>query len=132
MSELMRRYEEARALLARCQKALCRSGWEDGEKDGEVLDAVMSFLGHEQLEDEHFGAYVPMVNEKYAIWSFQHNAWWAPLSRGYVHNLAHAGRYDREEARSICLGANYLKGPVIEEAMVPLTDDMSSQPQVSP
>lgn len=43
-----------------------------------------------------------MDKPKYLIWSNEHRAWWRPKSRGYTINMDRAGRYDREEAISIC------------------------------
>lgn len=40
------------------------------------------------------------------IWSFEHNAWWAPASRGYTTAEANAGLYDRTEAEEIVRQAN--------------------------
>lgn len=38
----------------------------------------------------------------YLIWSNEHRAWWRPNSRGYTTSVIRAGRYEREEAISIC------------------------------
>lgn len=48
---------------------------------------------------------------KCVIWSNEHNAWWAPNSRGYVVDRKSAGRYIVEEAKKICEGANRNTGP---------------------
>lgn len=39
------------------------------------------------------------------IFSREHNAWWAPDSRGYKLTEQAAGRYSLEEAEAICKGA---------------------------
>lgn len=41
----------------------------------------------------------------YAVWSNEHCAWWGANHSGYCTRLAGAGRYSREEALSICIGA---------------------------
>ena len=41
----------------------------------------------------------------YVIWSNEHRAWWGPDRRGYCSRLADAGRYDRESALGVCIGA---------------------------
>ena len=38
---------------------------------------------------------------QYVIWSFEHNAWWAPDRCGYVLDIDKAGRYDATEAGDI-------------------------------
>ena len=38
----------------------------------------------------------------FAIWSDEHNAWWAPDREGYVSSLARAGLYTEAEADEIC------------------------------
>lgn len=44
--------------------------------------------------------------EKWLIWSIEHNGWWAPAERGYVHNKDDAGVYSYEQACEIVAGAN--------------------------
>lgn len=44
-------------------------------------------------------------SSEYVIWSNEHRAWWAPDKRGYRAKLADAGRYSREDALAICIGA---------------------------
>jgi hypothetical protein len=44
--------------------------------------------------------------ELWVIWSFEHDAWWAPRRMGYVSDLALAGRYTHEEALVIEAQAN--------------------------
>lgn len=48
-----------------------------------------------------------MSNEKYLIWSNEHNSWWRPASSGYTNHIAASGRYERAEAINICKGANF-------------------------
>jgi hypothetical protein len=48
-----------------------------------------------------------MNKEWFLIWSNEHRAWWMPGSRGYTTLADRAGRYTREQALSICNGANY-------------------------
>lgn len=37
----------------------------------------------------------------YLIWSFEHNAWWAPARQGYTEIIEQAGRYTAAEAGEI-------------------------------
>lgn len=64
------------------------------------------------------------MNEKYYIWSWEHNSWWAPNERGYVSKKSIAGVYSYKDALRICLGANisfYAHGAEMpNEAMVPI------------
>jgi hypothetical protein len=53
------------------------------------------------------------------IWSFEHNAWWAPDECGYVGDAGQAGRYSLERAEEICRRANIA---AINEAIVPLPE----------
>jgi hypothetical protein len=41
------------------------------------------------------------MNE-YLIWSFEHDAWWAPDRRGYTRDIEQAGVYTAQEAGAIC------------------------------
>lgn len=43
--------------------------------------------------------------EVYLVWSNEHRAWWGPNHCGYNTHLSHAGRYTRDEALAICVGA---------------------------
>lgn len=45
------------------------------------------------------------------IWSFEHNAWWAPESCGYTQDVASAGLYERAKAVQICRDANIACAP---------------------
>ena len=47
--------------------------------------------------------------EPWVIWSFEHDAWWAPGRCGYVLELAQAGRYTEAEARDIEADANFVR-----------------------
>lgn len=47
--------------------------------------------------------------EPWVIWSFEHDAWWAPGRCGYVLELAQAGRYTEAEARDIEAHANIIR-----------------------
>jgi hypothetical protein len=47
--------------------------------------------------------------EPWVIWSFEHDAWWAPGRCGYVLDLAQAGRYTEPEARDIETRANIVE-----------------------
>ena len=39
----------------------------------------------------------------YVIWSYEHQAWWKPASRGYTTELIEAGWYTAEEAGQIVM-----------------------------
>lgn len=41
----------------------------------------------------------------YLVWSNEHSAWWGPNNAGYYSKIEAAGRYTREEALGICIGA---------------------------
>lgn len=47
-----------------------------------------------------------MTRAVWVIWSFEHDAWWAPGECGYVLDLADAGRYTETRAREIEARAN--------------------------
>lgn len=47
-----------------------------------------------------------MIEEKFWIWSIEHNAWWRPMERGYTHEIQDAGIYTKEKAVEICFHAN--------------------------
>jgi hypothetical protein len=60
-------------------------------------------------------------NAPWVVWSFEHDAWWAPGRLGYVQDLAAAGRYTKLEAIEIERHANqYLRDGVIREQALPL------------
>lgn len=60
-SELWKRYEQSRQLLRRCVKALGRTGWQEGEKDGDVSDEVLNWLSQDELESQIFPDPIPWV-----------------------------------------------------------------------
>ena len=41
----------------------------------------------------------------YVVWSNEHRMWWGSNHAGYCSKLATAGRYSREDALGICIGA---------------------------
>ena len=55
------------------------------------------------------------AEDRYCIWSFEHDAWWGPNHRGYTRELAQAGRYNAAEAGRILASANIVRE---EERMV--------------
>lgn len=57
------------------------------------------------------------MSDEVLIWSFEHNAWWAPAACGYVATVAEAGLYTLATAIDICARANIAR---INEAIVPL------------
>jgi hypothetical protein len=67
-----------------------------------------------------------MDEQLYYIWSFEHDAWWAPKENGYIEDWHGAGKYTLKQALEICQGANrsfhggYAEMP--NEAMVPVKD----------
>ena len=70
-----------------------------------------------------------MIVQRFRIWSFQHDQWWAPYSMGYVSDIRMAGIYSLEEAIVLCKHANLcprwddeeMHAPY--EAMVPVDHD---------
>lgn len=42
---------------------------------------------------------------EYLVWSNEHKAWWGPNHAGYNTCIEWAGRYSREDALGICIGA---------------------------
>jgi hypothetical protein len=62
-----------------------------------------------------------VVDEPWVVWSFEHNAWWAPDWCGYTPDLAQAGRYSEADARDIEERANRcLRGGRLHELAMPL------------
>lgn len=57
-----------------------------------------------------------MEQDLVKIWSFEHDAWWGPDSRGYYIDEESAGLYERKEAEEIVHRANY--GGLFHEAIV--------------
>jgi len=47
--------------------------------------------------------------DRYVIWSFEHDAWWAPARRGYTRELEEAGHYAGTEAADIVAEANLVQ-----------------------
>jgi hypothetical protein len=47
--------------------------------------------------------------DRYVIWSFEHDAWWAPGRRGYTRELEEAGHYAGTEAADIVAEANLVQ-----------------------
>lgn len=56
---------------------------------------------------------------KWLIWSIEHDRWWAPNHRGYVHSKALAGRYSYDDALAIVTEANWGLSDVPNEVMCP-------------
>ena len=54
---------------------------------------------------------------KYVIWSFEHDAWWAPREQGYVRDLASAGRYEAADAGRIVVNSVWLDEVAVLEAI---------------
>lgn len=87
--------------------------------DDVALDAAMEKLalcGHANgritrnkvaLAIEAYGAARAGGEQKFLIWSNEHNAWWRPNSQGYTHSIEAAGRYSLKEAISVSNQANY-------------------------
>lgn len=63
------------------------------------------------------------MNDKWLIWSIEHNAWWAPKRNGYVEDVREAGQYSYDEAIEIVQKANqYITMELLppNEAMIKL------------
>ena len=45
-------------------------------------------------------------DDRWLIWSYEHDAWWRPGAWGYTRELAEAGRYSGAEAERIIQRAN--------------------------
>jgi len=67
-----------------------------------------------------------MTDTKWIIWSFEHKAWWMPLSRGYTEKVENAGKYSYEEAVKIVTSANAYGR--INEAMLPEVSNVRTAP----
>ena len=52
---------------------------------------------------------------KYLIWSFKHDCWWAPNSRGYTPDIELAGRYSAHDAGEIVTNSILLESIAICE-----------------
>lgn len=48
-----------------------------------------------------------MTEQKWVIWSNEHDAWWRPNRNGYTTLFRDAGLYTYDEAVHICAGANW-------------------------
>jgi len=48
-------------------------------------------------------------DDRWLIWSYEHDAWWGPGGWGYTSVLAKAGHYERAEADRIVAKANIVK-----------------------
>lgn len=57
------------------------------------------------------------MEEHYMIWSYEHNAWWAPEARGYTRNHMAAGNFTRDQA--LWHLSNSLVGGAMDEIIVP-------------
>jgi len=64
--------------------------------------------------------------QRYLIWSIEHNAWWRPHKNGYTSKVSDAGSYSETEAFGIVFYANFaLKENdrfIPDEALVPHND----------
>jgi hypothetical protein len=67
-----------------------------------------------------------MSEAKYLIISFEHNAFWAPNERGYTKVIEKAGRYTKEKAEKICLGANEYLEPTNPYEVAVLAPEVES------
>jgi len=59
-----------------------------------------------------------MENEKFIIWSIEHNAWWMADQCGYTKIRDKAGTYSYQEACEIIEGANKYSEDKPNEAMI--------------
>lgn len=59
-----------------------------------------------------------MNNDKWLIWSMEHEAWWGPNHREYFTLKSSAGRYTFDEACEIVRSANKYRGDNPNEAMI--------------
>ena len=63
------------------------------------------------------------------IWSFEHDAWWAPDSKGYTSVEVEAGLYPRDHAEKIVASANYgrsLNEEIVELVTPPLKEQTAA------
>jgi len=70
-----------------------------------------------------------VANDRVKIWSFEHDAWWRPDSRGYTTQEADAGLYERKEAEEIVKHANYggsLNEEIVEIVTPPLKEQIAA------
>lgn len=87
---------------------------------------VQHCLCDRHLDEKLEEAVEEATENRYLIWSFEHDAWWRPASIGYTKNRTEAGEYSFKEAMKIVLGANIhfsSQDPdkMPNEAMVPLS-----------
>lgn len=61
----------------------------------------------------------------WVVWSYEHDAWWAPNQCGYATSLLQAGLYTEAEAKAIEEGAN--RGGVRNEEARPLKDAIEAE-----
>lgn len=47
-----------------------------------------------------------MIENKYFIWSYEHDAWWRPDFCGYSKDINEAGYYSFKDVAAICKSAN--------------------------
>lgn len=59
-----------------------------------------------------------MENDKFYVWSIEHNAWWKANHRGYTKNREEAGVYSYGVACAIVEGANAFNENKPNEAMI--------------
>lgn len=59
------------------------------------------------------------VDQKFYIFSYERNMFWAHNRLGYTHNISEAGEYSLDEAIEICLNANS-HSKTLQESMIPL------------
>lgn len=55
---------------------------------------------------------------RFLIWSFEHDAWWAPNRCGYTTDISKAGRYSKEDAGDIVTSSVWCEEIAILEAVV--------------
>lgn len=71
---------------------------------------------------------------EYLVWSNEHSAWWGPNHADYFTKIEAAGRYSREAALGICMGARggrrYNENP--SEVPVPYEDAILFWPDDKP
>ena len=64
----------------------------------------------------------------YVIWSFDHQAWWAPNRLGYTRRLEDAGRYSKIDAGEIVTSSVWCD----EVAMLVTVAEQNGHPEHSP
>ena len=81
-------------------------------EDGKVYKATPKEIATQQSTDD------AVVEEKWLIYSLEHNGWWLPAERGYTLEKAKAGVYSYERACQIVESANINNLDVPNEAMI--------------